>query len=548
MLHPLAAADFVRLASDRVRVLFVLSGPADACDRWAKWLRERLPEAVVEFCPRSPAFSPSRSSRSALVEEYDLAFSVFCGGGYLPRKFLWLSCNAQVKVAAGLGEQLHWLAMGASGPLPAAIARRVLQRRPGEPAYGRGGSVVAARRLAQGLAWPPLCALRSGLLAGASLLSMLGRTLVHGLGVGARLGVLLLTLIPAAVVVASAAVPLLLLDLPARVARLFGIKRPPVEAEQPPPSLDCTVIIPCRGGADLLREGLPALLVEVEATPGAHEVIVVDDAGPEDLAGFLREHFPSVRCLTLPRNLGFAGAVGEAIKASDKPLFVLLNSDMVVQPGFLRALLAPFADRRVFGVCSEIRMAGGQRLETGVTRGVFDGLLHLDHDAPSTLRPILYAGGGSSAYHRAKWEHLGGLDRAYKPFYWEDVDLGFRAWRQGWLSLHQPRAAALHRHRATIGAFYSRRAVDRIFQANSIYFCWKNLRSWSLLARHFAYLVLWLASSLRKSDTLPAAALVSILPRVPRAVWERFRLQHQGGPSDLEVLRLAQAPYTPRQR
>jgi hypothetical protein len=90
--------------------------------------------------------------------------------------------------------------------------------------------------------------------------------------------------------------------------------------------------------------------------------------------------------------------------------------------------------------------------------------------------------------------------------------------------------------------------VDRIFQANSIYFCWKNLRSWTLLARHFAYLALWVASSLGKGDTLPAAALVSILPRVPRAVWERFRLHRQGGASDLEILKLAQAPYTPRQR
>jgi len=216
---------------------------------------------------------------------------------------------------------------------------------------------------------------------------------------------------------------------------------------------------------------------------------------------------------------------------------------MVVRPGFLTSLLEPFDDPRVFAVCADIQIADGVTVQTGAPRGTFTGLLRLDYDEPTVLRPVLYAGGGCSAYHRAKWDYLGGFDPAYRPFYWEDVDIGFRAWRAGWLSLNQPRASVTHKHRATIASFYSPGTVERVFAANAIYFCWKNLRSWALLARHFAYLAGRLVSSLASGDTRPARAFLSVLPRLPRAIRARVGTHLQGGPSDLDILRRAQGRY-----
>ena len=65
--------------------------------------------------------------------------------------------------------------------------------------------------------------------------------------------------------------------------------------------------------------------------------------------------------------------------------------------------------------------------------------------------PVLWAGGGSSAVSRRKFEALGGFEELYNPFYMEDVDLSFRAWRRGWPSLLAPRSVVQHRHRGSTG-------------------------------------------------------------------------------------------------
>ena len=46
--------------------------------------------------------------------------------------------------------------------------------------------------------------------------------------------------------------------------------------------------------------------------------------------------------------------------------------------------------------------------------------------------PIPYANGGGSFFRRRLFHQLGGFHHHYSPFYWEDADLGWRAWKLGW--------------------------------------------------------------------------------------------------------------------
>ncbi len=95
-----------------------------------------------------------------------------------------------------------------------------------------------------------------------------------------------------------------------------------------------------------------------------------------------------------------------------------------------------------------------------------------------TAYPCAYPGGGSSAFDRAKFLELGGFDSLFHPFYYEDTDLGFRAWKRGWKVLYEPRSIVHHEHRGTIGKKFSPDYIEKVVRGNSLLYCWKNIHSW----------------------------------------------------------------------
>ena len=52
----------------------------------------------------------------------------------------------------------------------------------------------------------------------------------------------------------------------------------------------------------------------------------------------------------------------------------------------------------------------------------------------------------------------------YDPFYWEDVDLGLRAWQRGYESLYCPASRALHLHRVTVNRYFAPDEVRRMLR------------------------------------------------------------------------------------
>ncbi len=92
-------------------------------------------------------------------------------------------------------------------------------------------------------------------------------------------------------------------------------------------------------------------------------------------------------------------------------------------------------------------------------RGRPDFPIHRIDPLPGeNLTPVLYGSGGCSLFDTARLRALGGLDEALAPAYVEDLDLGFRAWRQGWPTVFVAGARATHHHRATTSRFF--RDVD----------------------------------------------------------------------------------------
>lgn len=69
------------------------------------------------------------------------------------------------------------------------------------------------------------------------------------------------------------------------------------------------------------------------------EVIVADNASTDDSIVWMREHHPQVRIIQLEQNAGYAGGYNLALKEVEGTYYVLLNTDVQVEPGWLQPLI-----------------------------------------------------------------------------------------------------------------------------------------------------------------------------------------------------------------
>jgi GT2 family glycosyltransferase/glycosyltransferase involved in cell wall biosynthesis len=272
----------------------------------------------------------------------------------------------------------------------------------------------------------------------------------------------------------------------------------------------------------------------------------VDNASTDGSGEFVRRRFPQVRLLEMERNLGFGGGCNAGARAARHPVVVLLNNDMRVTPDFLAPLLEGFTDTNVFAVSSQIFFSdpNRRREETGLTAGWFaKGFVRVRHDVEDRVQqpfPTFYAGGGSTAYDREKFLELGGFDPLFEPFYLEDTDLSYGAWRRGWKVLYQPRSRLFHEHRATIGKRYPPEAIRAYLQKNYVLMVWKNIHRWRWLAAHFAYLYGHLVLNALGWPTetrTTFGAFLMALRQLPQAVRSRRSALLRARVDDPEVFR-----------
>lgn len=69
------------------------------------------------------------------------------------------------------------------------------------------------------------------------------------------------------------------------------------------------------------------------------EFIIGDNASTDDSVSFVEENYPSIKIISNPDNLGFAGGYNEVLKHVDADYYVLLNSDVEVTPNWIEPVI-----------------------------------------------------------------------------------------------------------------------------------------------------------------------------------------------------------------
>jgi GT2 family glycosyltransferase len=249
----------------------------------------------------------------------------------------------------------------------------------------------------------------------------------------------------------------------------------------------------------LLEEMFPALLTATaefhQKTGGPWEVIVVDDGSVDDTIPWV-ETIPekNIKLITRRRNHGFALACNLGFSACRYRMVILLNNDVIVDKNFILPLISHFGDEKVFAVAfkalkrDQVTFCNGGRI--GEFRMGFWKAFR-NYDVPNgNLGPVegpyysFTICGGFCAFDRRKLQQVGGFEPLMSPFYWEDVELSYRAWKRGWVIHYEPESVVYHDASTTIRGVYNRFRIDRINTRNRFIFIWKNLHDPGMLIKH----------------------------------------------------------------
>ena len=319
---------------------------------------------------------------------------------------------------------------------------------------------------------------------------------------------------------------------------------------QRPDSSRTTIIIVNWDGKHLLADCLPAVIEAARHDGRNHEILLVDNGSTDGSVEFVRQNFSCVRVLALDRNYGFIGGNDRGIAETRTDIVVLLNNDMIVDRAFLSPLLNGFSDPSVFAVTSQVFFADldRRREETGKTRARFEnGFFYLWHDdiyptdeAHETI-PVFWAGGGSCAIDRKKYLAMGGFDSLYHPFYVEDTDLSYQAWKRGWKCLLAPASRVIHKHRSTSKAKFGQDFVENTIRKNQYLFIWKNVTDIPMVVQHLVNLPrIHGRAMLRDTPAFEIRAFFRAFRQLPEALRKRFEHASHSLVSDREVLARSQ--------
>jgi N-acetylglucosaminyl-diphospho-decaprenol L-rhamnosyltransferase len=244
------------------------------------------------------------------------------------------------------------------------------------------------------------------------------------------------------------------------------------------------------------------------ATERPVSVLMADNGSTDGAPQAAVERYPGVRMFSTGVNLGYGSAVNRAVNLVDEELgaadewVVVANPDVQWGPGSIDALLDAAARwPRAATLGPLIRDPDGSvypsarhlpSLVRGGMHAVFGPLwsknpwstAYRQERLEPSERPVGWLSGSCLLVRRKAFDQIGGFDERYF-MYMEDVDLGDRLGKAGWLNVYVPSAEVLHHKGHATGRESARNLVAHhrstyIFLADRHSGWWRAPLRWAM--------------------------------------------------------------------
>jgi N-acetylglucosaminyl-diphospho-decaprenol L-rhamnosyltransferase len=198
------------------------------------------------------------------------------------------------------------------------------------------------------------------------------------------------------------------------------------------------------------------------ATERPVTVLLADNGSTDGTPQAAVERYPNVRLFDMGANLGYGTAVNRAVaQLDDDDWMIVANPDVQWGPGSIDALFGAAARWPRAGALGPlVRDPDGSvypsaRHLPSLVRGSMHAMLgpfwkrnpwtaaYRQERFEPTERPVGWLSGSCLLVRRSAFSQIGGFDERYF-MYMEDVDLGDRLGKAGWLSVYVPSAEVLH--------------------------------------------------------------------------------------------------------
>lgn len=233
-----------------------------------------------------------------------------------------------------------------------------------------------------------------------------------------------------------------------------------------------SVVLPNYNGKHLLEKYIPSVYHALHHSQLDFEFIVVDDCSCDNSVEFITEHYPEIQLIKNIYNGGFSYTCNQGIKRASKDLVLLLNSDVELTPDYFEKQLSYFNLPDTFGVMGCIMNFDGKKIEDTARMPRFKGFKFKANrfyyvEDTDHLTLTCYLSGANALIDRKKLVMLNGFDEIYSPFYFEDFDLGLRAWKMGWSSYYEHKAICFHQISSSTNKLNKSNFVKIIYNRNS---------------------------------------------------------------------------------
>ncbi len=204
---------------------------------------------------------------------------------------------------------------------------------------------------------------------------------------------------------------------------------------------------------------LERFLPSVTATEYANkEIWVVDNASKDGSAQFVYDNFEDVKVLETKANLGYAGGYNWALKRIDADYYVLLNSDVDVNPKWLNPLVElAISNNKIGAIQPKILDAKDKSMfeYAGASGGFLDKWgypfcrgrifdhLEKDNGQYNEKKQIFWATGACMFVSSEAYTNAGGLDVDFFA-HMEEIDLCWRMQRMGYEIWVNPESEVFH--------------------------------------------------------------------------------------------------------